>query len=268
MDTLFYLLMSIVHSATEFLPISSSGHLLFIKGAFHREDIPLIFDIMVHVGSLAAIVIFYFSDIRRTFGTAGREWAEKRAAKPHCRWLVYLALSTAVTAVFFLALRAPIESLEQNPKTLFPAYGLTTLILFASALFQNRKERPVANRGWFLPVWVGLFQGVAILPGVSRSGSTVSSLLLLGAPKREAAYYSFLLAVPAVLGAFAYKLTDVQSLVFLRQQAWPMLIAFAGSVLSSYFFLALLNWIIRKGKFWMFGFYTLAMAVLSGLWFY
>jgi len=265
METLSYLFFSLIQSATEFLPVSSSGHLLFFKGLLHRQEIPIVFDIVVHVGSLVAILIYYFSKLLFTFGTARTELVEKRGEKPQCRWLVFLIVSTAATFVFFLLFKKPILSMEENPRILLPAYLVTTVILFSTVLARSRRQTAIVNLGWGAPLAAGLFQGLAILPGISRSGSTLSSLLYFGARKEEAAYYTFSLAVPAVLGALAFKLTDVKSLDYLARHWILVLSSFAVSVVFSFLFLVVLNWILRKGKFWVFGLYTFAMAVVSGL---
>ena len=102
MSSLHYLILSFIQAATEFLPISSSGHLLFLKGLFEQSDIPIIFDVVVHVGSLIAIIVFYRKRFVEALRNGFLEWKEKREKRPHIRLVFYIFLSTVVTFVFYL----------------------------------------------------------------------------------------------------------------------------------------------------------------------
>ena len=161
--------------------------------------------------------------------------------------ILYIAVSTCVTLLFYAMFKDPIETHYQSPSILFTTYAVTTVIL-CSTFFMRKAEGT---------------QGFAIMPGISRSGATISPLLLMGIKKEEAAYYSFVLAIPAILGAFVFKLSDLESITFLMKHVDIIVISFIVSVFFSYLFLAMLTFILKKGKFWLFAFYTLTMAVLS-----
>ena len=259
----YYILLSFIQAATEFLPVSSSGHLLFFKGFFHIQEIPIIFDIVVHVGSLTAILVFYGKRLMETLKKAWLEQAEKREQKIHSKLILYIVVSTCVTLLFYTLLKEPIETHYQSPSILFTTYLVTTVILFSTFFMRKVIGTYVWQKSIVLPLIVGLFQGLAIMPGISRSGATISPLLLMGIKKEEAAYYSFVLAIPAILGAFVFKLSDLESVTFLTEHAGIIAISFIVSVLFSYLFLAMLTFILKKGKFWLFAFYTLTMAVVS-----
>ena len=116
-----------------------------------------------------------------------------------------------------------------------------------------------------MPVVVGIMQGLALLPGISRSGATITPLLHWKVKREDAAYYSFFLAVPAILGALVFKIIEMRDTLD-QMVGWPiLLVSFSVSVLFSYLFLSLLRIVLVKGRFWMFSIYTLGMAVTAFL---
>jgi undecaprenyl-diphosphatase len=263
MSILQGLWLSLIQSFTEFLPISSSGHLLFFKAILHHEDIPLISDIVMHLGSLVAVVIYFRAEIRRTFKNAVPEIRDRQPDKPHSKFIFYVLISTVVTFIGYLLFQDPIEAQFKTPHVLRITYLLTTLILLSTVLNRNRQNQPIAGKSIFFAVLIGLVQALAILPGVSRSGMTISVMLMLRTDRSEAAYYSFMLFIPAALGAFLFGLSDIDNFLFLRTQWMPLLISFLSTIILSTLFLWLLTWIVRKGRLYLFSVYTLGMAVLS-----
>ena len=263
-----YIFLSFIQAATEFLPISSSGHLLFLKQILHVSEIPIVFDIVVHSGSLVAILLFYREKITSTFLNAWKEIHDGKKDRSSLRMLFYIVLSTAVTFVFYIIFRKPIELKYQSPAVLFPAYLITSSILFSTYFAKKKGEIPIAKRGIALPVIVGLFQGIAIMPGISRSGATIVPLLHMNVKKEEAAYYSFFLAIPAILGALVFKLTEMQNEQFLFMHWKLITLSFVVSAVFSYLFLAFLVYVIQRSKLWMFSVYTLIFAIVSWIVFY
>jgi len=257
-----YLLLSLVQAATEFLPISSSGHLLFFKGLLGALEIPLIFDIVVHVGSLAAILFFYRKRIGYTCQSAFRELPND-GAKSNVRFLVYVLLSTIVTFLIYLVFKDQIEAKFESPRVLPITYLVTTGILLSTWFKKNTCPTDVTQKKVHVPFIVGLFQGLAILPGISRSGSTISFLLIMGVKKEEAAYYAFFLTIPAIGGALILQLLQFKNIQFLIDNWFVLTLSFLTSAIFSYLFLRVLVWIISRGKMWMFSIYTLVMAVVS-----
>ena len=254
--------LSFIQSFTEFLPVSSSGHLLFFKAIFHH-DIPLINDIVLHLGSLAAVITYFRLRIRRTLETAILEMRRRRSDKPNSKFILYVSVSTLVTLTGYLIFQDAIEAQFKSPDILKFTYVITTLVLISTVLSRNRQDRPISGKTIFFAVIVGAVQILAILPGVSRSGMTISVMLLLGADRSEAAYYSFMLFIPATLGAFLFGLSDVSNFQFLQTYWLPLLISLLSTVVFSYLFLSLLAWIVRRGRLYLFSVYTLGMAVLA-----
>lgn len=262
--TLYYgVLLAFVQAVTEFLPVSSSGHLLFCKSIFHFQEVPLVYDVLMHVGSLVAVVFFYRLKIINTFRSA---WFENRLyqkKKPNSRFLIYVCISTVVTFIGFLIFKDKIEAKFETPDILFKTYLITTIILFSTVFSRKGQAQPVAMKPWYIAVVIGLFQAFALLPGISRSGSTIAVMLLLGIDRAECAYYSFMLFIPAVLGALVFQLSDLANVYYIQSHIVPLTLSFIAAVGFSYLFLFLLNWIVKKGRLWVFGFYTCLLAVIA-----
>ena len=263
MDYFYYILLSFIQAATEFLPISSSGHLLFLKGIFDITDIPLIFDIIVHVASLCAIIVFYSQRIKNTLKNSIIELSMKKKEKRNLTFIIYILVSTAVTFFMYAIFKDFIESQFKMPSILGYTFLLTSVILFSTFFIKKAERSDISDKNYLVAIIAGIFQGLAILPGVSRSGATISSLLLLKIKRREAAYYSFFLAIPAILGALVFKLSDVSNIYFIRENILLLFISFIVCVIFSYVFLKILIFIINKGKFWIFSVYTLILSIVS-----
>jgi len=262
MNIIIYLLMSFVQSATEFLPVSSSGHLLFIKGLFHMEEMPVFFDIVIHFGSLIAIIVFYRERLLSLFKDGYIEIKVPGKEKKSLVFIFYILISTFVTGLVYILLGDSLEKEFHNPAILKYTYILTTLILLTT-FFKKRKEVDIIKTGLYLPVLVGLFQGIALFPGISRSGSTIAILLLLGVSSERAAFYSFTLAIPAILGGVLIDAMDSSNMLFFSENIIQISLSFAVSAFFSYLFLRILNNFLRKGYFWYFSFYTLLISIVS-----
>lgn len=261
------LLLSLVQSATEFLPVSSSGHLLFLKGAFGLTDVPIIFDILIHVGSLLAIVVFYRMHLATTLSGLWRETVKEKRMGDESRWALWLILATAVTFLVYLLAGDLIENRLDKPATLPVTYILTTVILALTYFSPQNAVKKAVQLHWRWIVMIGLFQAMAMLPGVSRSGSTIAPLILLGVARKDAGYFAFSLAIPAILGAFVFELTDSAQLFYLQSQPLLCMAALGVSIVASYGFLAMINWVLGKKTFWYFSIYTAIMAIVSFLMF-
>ncbi|MBN2415952.1 undecaprenyl-diphosphate phosphatase [bacterium] len=258
-----YYFLSLLQAATEFLPVSSSGHLLFFKQVFGHADIPVFFDIVLHVGSLTAILCFYRRRLVSTILDARRELSRRDKGTPALRFIIYGILSTAVTFVIYYLGRDFIEARFETAATLKYTYPVTSLLLAATYFSGRREERGVSEASPLLPILAGIFQAVAIIPGISRSGATISCLLFLRTRREEAAYYSFFLAIPAIAGAFAFKLAEAGSFAYAAEHWRLLAVSFIISTVFSYLFLKLLTIALTKKRFWAFSLYTAALAVIS-----
>jgi len=183
------LLLGLIQGLTEFLPVSSSGHLAlgqYLLGYSHLQDY-LLFDLVCHLGTLGAIIWVFFNSLTEAFTT-----------QRHRFWQIVLA----TLPLFPLALLIkPLKVLFAQPQFLGPCFLVSAALLFAGIFYRFPMQQTRLNRQWKDPLVIGAFQAVAVFPGISRSGATISAAQLLGWTKEEAVRFSFLLAIPAILGA-------------------------------------------------------------------
>jgi len=196
------ILLGVVQGLTEFLPVSSSGHLVLLQKVFGITEPALLFDTMVHAGTLAAVLAALWRDI----------WALlRRIAQPLTG---YLIVATIPAVVFALAFRKAIEAAFESGAFLGFAFLLTAALLVAAELLSRRARngeglKKAGEMNWLDALIIGLLQAVAIAPGVSRSGATISGALSRKLDRDFAARFSFLLSIPAILGALVLQLKDV-----------------------------------------------------------
>jgi undecaprenyl-diphosphatase len=182
----------LIQGLTEFLPISSSGHLVLVPALFGMEEPDLATSALLHLGTLAAVIWYYRSDLRKL--TRVRTDAEARLI------LKLLVVGTIPAAVIGLTLRRPIEIVFDDPRVVAGAEIVTGLILVLGLLLPAGLRRLAAGR---IPdaLAVGIAQAFALIPGISRSGMTITAGMAQGFERIEAARYAFLLAVPSIAGA-------------------------------------------------------------------
>jgi len=205
MTTVQAIVLGVVQGLGEFLPISSSGHLVAVPWLLGWPDHSLSFDVALHVGTLAAVLYAFFDDWRRLIVSGIRATLAGRPfSDPDSRLLWLLAMASVPGAVAGLLLEDRAESAFRSPALVAAAMALMGLVLLAA----DRMARGTADaRGVTVrdALLIGAAQALAIIPGVSRSGATISMALLLGYRREEAARFSFLLATPIVVGAAALK---------------------------------------------------------------
>jgi undecaprenyl-diphosphatase len=193
-----------VQAATEFLPVSSSGHLVVFQHLLGLNEPLVAFDVLLHVGSLVAVIIFYRVRLWQLIVSV---FQPSRA--PGGRRLIGMILLASVpAAVVGLGFGDFIESLFSSPAAVGMFWLLTAGLLFSASRLANG-VKTVEKIGVSDALLIGLFQAIAILPGVSRSGSTIAAAILCGITAKEAADFSFLIYLPAILGATVLKLSDL-----------------------------------------------------------
>ena len=249
------LLLAITQGLTEFLPVSSSGHLVLLQQWFGGQDGDLFLDVILHCGTLGSVVFVYRREIGRPL----------RCDRPALRYMGSLALATVPAVVTGGLLRGRITALFHDSS--FAAVGLlvTAAILFTTRFRMTERDgndepwqpRPVAPLRALL---IGLAQSLAIAPGISRSGATIAASLWTGLPRAEAARFSFLLSVPAICGALVLEVCSGEFTT--RGGLVGPVIAVVGSFVVG---LLALKWTARavlQHHFWKFGFYCLPLGVL------
>jgi len=245
--------LSIVQGLTEFLPVSSSGHLVLFQKIFALEP-PVLFDIFVHVGTLGAILFYFRKELRDLIkGIFKKE-------KASLYFLILIIIGTIPAVIVGLLLEERVEVIFDSFKLVGIALLITSLLLFLTRLFKDKlKKEKMTSSNWKDALFVGLFQALAILPGISRSGATISSGLFRGFKRDLAFKFSFFLAIPAIIGALILQIPDLASYStdLMTQALIGMFIA--GGV--GYFALKILKKSLVGSRFWVFGVYCLLLGV-------
>ena len=265
MNLLDSILLGLIQGVTEFLPVSSSGHLLALRHLLGIAEVPILYDVLLHVSTLAVVILGFRTRIAELLlalvrprvpagGPPGGSEGENR------RLILVVVVATAVTA----AVGFPVSRLEgafvAHPRLLSAAFAFTGLLLVASHWL--RGERTWGETGVGRAALVGLAQGIGVLPGVSRSGITITAGLACGLERGRAGELSFLVAIPAILGALALKIPEAGQVL---EQVRPlvlgagMLAAFVSGVVS----LRLLLWLVRRSRLHVFSLYLFPLAAVT-----
>ncbi|MBW6513923.1 MAG: undecaprenyl-diphosphate phosphatase [Candidatus Syntrophosphaera sp.] len=256
-------LLGILQGLTEFLPVSSSGHLVLAQHFFGVETGgDILFEVFLHLGTLLAVMIFFRKKLWSLLVSL-LNWKNtlRHQAHRHNRTLVlYLIVASIVTASMYLIFGDVFESLYGKP--LVVAF---MLILTGSIIFFSDKVRsggvPASQMGLIRGIIIGFVQGLAIIPGISRSGSTISAALFSGVKRRDAAEFSFLLSIPAILGANLVSLVKFQELG--ASQLGVYLGGFLAAFIAGYLVIAILIRLIVNARLKYFSFYCWALALSS-----
>lgn len=254
--------LGVVQGLTEFLPVSSSGHLVLIGQLIGLKEPDLLFDVMVHFGTLLAVVVVFAPEIAQVLSGLAFWQADFRRAKgaEGRRLLLLLFWGTLPVAVAGLLWENTIVSLFGS--TLFVGGAL----LFTGTVLwwverRSHQGRPLASAKWQDALYVGLAQILALAPGVSRSGITIASSLARGLERRDAARFSFLLSLPAILGAVALQIGDLFEVDTIG--AWlPVMAGMGAAAVSGFLAIRLLLGLIQKYSLRIFSYYTWLIGIL------
>ena len=255
MPTYLILILGIVQGLTEFLPVSSSGHLVlaqhFLPGF---SEPPVAFDVTLHLGTLLSLIVFFRKDIIQMLKSFFIKKGDENASS---RWLALMIIAGSVpTGLIGIAFEDVFEGLFGN-HTLVPfMFAVTGILLFAAERVKARRKEEIKRIGLKEALIIGLVQGIAIIPGISRSGATISTGLVLGASRNEAARFSFLLSIPAVAGAFLLKVHEIE--IFDFHYIFGALIAAFVGIFAIYLTLK----IVLFKRLWIFSAYLLCASIV------
>ncbi|MEW6456545.1 MAG: undecaprenyl-diphosphate phosphatase [Acidobacteriota bacterium] len=249
--------LSIVQGTTEFFPISSSGHLVLFQFLFGIREPQIMFDIVLHGGTLLAIILYLRKDIIEILFSIIKSKNESNPfliIRGHI-FLLYMLIALIPTALIGILFDKEFEKLFGTLKYIGYSFLITGIILFITKYAKERRNVHVIH-----PFLIGIFQGLAIAPGISRSGMTIGIALLLGWKKEIATKFSFLLSIPAILGALFYESLKVKQLQ--NEDLTIMISGVFFSFLVGLISLKYLFSIIKKGKFFIFSFYCFFVGIL------
>ncbi len=261
-------LLGLVQGITEFLPISSSGHLALLQNFFHIDEADVLFDVMLHLGTLVAVCLAYRRDIsgaaRGALGIVGigKDRGRTNRRNLERRRLALLLMLGTLPLLLAFPLKNLVVGLYDKPVLVSVLLMVNGGILFFADRF-SRGGRLQQDAGFFHALLVGLGQVVAVFPGISRSGATISVGLLCGFRRSFAVRFSFLLSVPAVLGATLVSVVDAaQAGVSLG--ALPMYVCgMLTAAVAGYFSIRLLRYVAAQSNFGGFAYYCWGAGIVS-----
>jgi undecaprenyl-diphosphatase len=258
MDPIQAIILGFIQGVTEWLPISSTGHLR-IAERFLGLAVPLLFDVTLHVGTLIIILLFFRKDIKIILAALVKGDFKSENGK----LIPLIIVGTIPTALIGVVFNNAIETYFSNFLPIAGAFITCGVVLYFSKIGQERKE----NITYMEALAIGAAQGIALIPGLSRSGLTIAIALLLGIRREKAFTFSFLLSVPAVIGALGLTLYEQhETLTLAGVGLTEILVGIAVSLVVSYFALKLLWKALAGKKFYLFAFYCwLLGAVLIAL---
>lgn len=265
-------ILGLVQGLTEFLPVSSSGHLTIFNVLFGLEsgDDIIAFNLLLHLGTLIAVFIVYYKDIwsliKSAFSLMGKLFTgrlRKEGLVGDERFVIWVAVATLPLVVLKLL---GLDEIVEVLSTSIPAVGIILLIngfvLFFSDSFA-KGDRTIGELKWYNALAVGICQMFAVLPGLSRSGSTITGGLLNGLDRQQAVRFSFIMSIPAILGA---SILEVPALFGQSTSASELAVYLTGMAVSAAVgvgAMKLLNYISKKSNFRMFSYYCWAAGILA-----
>lgn len=273
MDWLDAIILGALQGLTEFLPVSSSGHLVLMQKLLGLKEHDLALDVVLHLGTLTSVLVVYRQLFWDIFRKVIEGW-RNREVNPSVRVCLLVVVGTIPTGIIGLSLKSQFESLFSN----LPAVGAFLLCTAALLFLTRRRQYRVQAQGltnideisemkWRQALWVGFFQGLAIAPGISRAGSTIASGILFGLKGNVAAGFSFMLAVPAILGAAVLELRHLDEVPVAALT--PLFVGFVVAFIFGVIGLRLVLRFVSRGRLDIFSYYLILVGsatLIYSLW--
>ncbi|MCQ2575389.1 MAG: undecaprenyl-diphosphate phosphatase [Treponema sp.] len=292
MTVLQGIILGFVQGVAEFLPISSSGHLDVMQHLFGLSNVPILFDIFLHLATLFAVCLFFWKKIWKLLKAFGRLIARRPMpeaeidntdllcgnTKAAQNTILAIIITTIITGAIGVVTSKLIP--EMGVKVTCTGFIVTALLLIVSAIIEVNNQKHAkfvtemeglsANKADSEPkgvsivqsIVIGFMQGFGTLPGISRSGSTISGALFSGVNRAAAGEFSFIVSIPAILGAFILELKDIGD-VKETVGFWPIFAGCLTAFVVGYFSLYLLMKLIKKGKLSWFAAYLIPVGILG-----
>lgn len=239
--------LSIIQGITEWFPVSSSGHLALAQNFFGFQSLP--YDVFLHLASVCAIIIYFWKDVLSFFSLS----------KEKIVYIIKIICAMIPAAIVGIMFRDFFELLMENMIVLGIGFMFSGFIIYLTKFIQVQKSEV----GFFDAFIIGIAQSLALFPSVSRSGMTISSGLLRNIDRGEAARFSFLLAIPALIGANLFELKNIASL---NVSYIILIISFITTFVVSLFTIQFLIKVIKSDKFYLFSWYNIILGILVVAW--
>ena len=249
MNILDVIILGVIQGLTEFLPVSSSGHLVIGQYLLNIKSPGNTLEILFHVGTLWSVVFVFYSEIKNILITIKKKSTQKL--------LICIFVATIPAVVIGFTLRIEIETLFNNVNSVGFALVFTGLVLILSYIFINKNSEHTL----FSSLIIGFGQALAIIPGISRSGMTITISLFFGFSPKKSARFSFLLSIPVITGAGILGMQDIQSNHLLSYDI--IIAALSSSFFTGIIALKALMKLLELGKFYIFGVYCICLGLIS-----
>jgi undecaprenyl-diphosphatase len=260
MTVLKAVVLGVVQGLTEFLPVSSSGHLVLMKHFFELGSVPILFDVLLHVATLVVVCVVFWERLRGVIASLWR-WITRKtheADATNLRLAWVIALATLFTGV--LGLGFSVLEFVRQPKIVSLLFLVTAGLLIGTRF--TRGTTTYRGIGARVGIVTGIAQAFGVLPGISRSGVTISASLFSGVDRSHAGEYSFLLSIPAIIGALLVTLQDAGELA--AQVSLGALVAgLVSSFVVGWVALVLLLRLVRGGKLYYFSAYLIPLGIVG-----
>jgi len=255
--------LGIVQGLTEFLPISSSGHLVIGSELLDFQGKGVAFDVFLHMGTLLAVVLVFRKEIVAMIAAPFQYMRAERGEEVmhNLRWNGFVVISVLPAVVVGLYLKDSIEIIFSSLLIVFGMLFLTGVLMISSRYLRSR-DVPLGGRHALL---MGCAQAMAIMPGLSRSGSTIFAGMALGVDRQIVARFSFIMSIPAILGAMVLQLGDLIQTPPATASLVNIAAGTAASAVSGYFAIILLLDVVRRNRLQWFGYYCLVLSVAGFL---
>jgi len=257
MNPIQAIVLGFIQGVTEWLPISSTGHLRIAEQFLGLMTLPLLFDVTLHVGTLIIILLFFRKDIKLVLIALTKGDFKSENGKLIPLIIVGTVPTALIGVVFFIS--SAIETYFSSFLPIAGAFITCGVVLYFSRIGKGEKE----NITYVEALAIGTAQGIALIPGLSRSGLTIATALILGVRREKAFKFSFLLSVPAIIGALGLTFYTQHEALVLAGVGWTETLAgIAVSMVVGYFALSLLRKIIANKKLYFFAFYCWLLSIL------
>lgn len=267
MDITKAVILGILQGLTEFLPISSSGHLVIGSAILNFKGPGIAFEVALHLGSLVAVLLAFRREltlmVRTLFIPPGVRRQNPELSRMFM-WNIYVIVATLPAVVVGLFFKDSIERIFDNILVTFCMLAVTGTIMLLTRVLPGKAMGVNCPRA----LVIGTAQALAILPGLSRSGSTIFAGLLQGVDRETAARFSFIMSIPAILGAATLKLGDLVKTPPARQELLSIGAGTLAAAISGYLAIVLLMGIIRKGCLHWFGYYCFIVSGIGFAWYF
>ncbi len=259
------IILGLIQGLTEFLPVSSSGHLVMFSNFMNFEQSGIAFDVFVHIGTLFSVLIAFRKELTQMVIAPYAIWLQKRddkALKEFLNWDMYVVVATIPAVIVGLFFKDAIEHAFTSVLLVYGMLMVTGLLMFLTRFLKER-ETPLEYGNSFV---IGIAQAFAILPGISRSGSTIFTGLAFGIDRVKAAKFSFIMSIPAILGAAVLQLKDLATAPPTFNESMIYLAGAAMSAMTGYLAIVWLIKIVRRGKLEWFGYYCFTIGLVGLIW--